>query len=123
MTEEEILEYNKKCANFLYPNAKKEYEEGEISIEDGIFKKGMLVFEHYHIMKFHSDWNWIMEVVEAIENLGYFVMINKWTSTYTGAEKEGERIQITTVLGKYKKTNTVQAINEFFIWYNQNKAL
>lgn len=31
-------------ANFMYPNAKNEYESGEIEIEDGIYKKATLIF-------------------------------------------------------------------------------
>lgn len=69
MTEKEILDYNKRCAEFMYPYAKAEYESGEISVEDGLFKKGLWIFGHYDLMKYHSDWNWIMEVVNKITSL------------------------------------------------------
>ena len=132
MTQEEILEYNKRCAECLgwetedadedsctydtpYLINVSESEDWEASMDD--YTNHLKIDE----MLFHSDWNWIMEVVEAIKQLGYFVMINKWTSVYTGEEKEGNRIQITTVEGENTKVNTVQAINQFLIWYNENK--
>ena len=66
MNQQEILEYNKRCAEFLG-------DEGmqEICSDNG---------HHYPSideMKFDSDWNWIMEVVEAIEKKGYDVFINE----------------------------------------------
>lgn len=32
MTQQEILDYNKRCAEFMYPYAKAEYESGVIAI-------------------------------------------------------------------------------------------
>lgn len=69
MTQQEILDYNKRCAEFMYPYAKAEYESGTIATDDGLFKKCIWVFGHYDLMKYHSDWNWIMEVVDKINSL------------------------------------------------------
>jgi hypothetical protein len=107
--QEEIENYNRLCAEFL-----------NLHRDEEVVIYNMLSYA-YDCLKFHSDWNWIMEVVEAIEKLGYFVMINKWTSVYTGIEKEGERIQIVTVEGNSKIVNTTQAINQFLIWYNEKQ--
>lgn len=129
MTKEEILEYNKRCAEFLgaiYSKHAEAWGFGNAKnigskMFHGIMYENVIQAERFEKeLKFHSDWNWIMEVVEAIEKLGYFVMINKWTSVYTGFEKEGKRIQITTVEGNNKLVNTIQAINQFLIWYNKN---
>jgi len=57
MTKEEILDYNKLCAEFL----KKDIGHDNMVIWD----------KNWTSMKFHSDWNWIMEVVEAIEELEF----------------------------------------------------
>jgi hypothetical protein len=64
-------EGNKLIAEFMYPTARKEYEAGDIDIEDGIFKKGCLIFNHLDLMKYHSSWDWLMPVVEKIEGLNY----------------------------------------------------
>lgn len=49
-------------ANFMYPNAKNEYANGEIEIEDGIYKKATL-------MKYHSSWDWLMPVYRKIRDI------------------------------------------------------
>lgn len=66
-----IIEYSRRCAMFLNARrfgATNEFElYGIVScIEDGVDK------QHFYKpkdMKFHSDWNWIMDLVEAIENI------------------------------------------------------
>lgn len=66
-----------------------------------------------------ETWDWLMPVVEKIEGLDYFCMINRWTSVYTGSD--GDRIQITTVEGKSKLQNTLEAVVKFIKWYNANR--
>ncbi len=58
-TKEEILEYNKKCADF---RGWKDLNND--SFPEYIDKLGN--FYPLKELKFHSDWNWIMEVKEAI---------------------------------------------------------
>lgn len=63
MTPEEILEYNKLCAEFVgwkktHPNIK----EWHLYITP-------IGHVSYDKMLFHTDWNWIMEMIEAIEKL------------------------------------------------------
>lgn len=82
MTQQEILDYNKRCAEFMYPYAKAEYESGVVATDDGLFKKGMWVFGHYDLMKYHSDWNWIMEVVDKIEKLNLKLRIKTKQDAY-----------------------------------------
>ena len=57
-------------------------------------------------MKFHSDWNWIMEVVEKISNIpdgvGYVFV----------RDLDGVM---------HKKQVVVQAIWQFLNWYNEQK--
>jgi len=67
------------------------------------------------------SWDWLMPVVEKIESLGYFCMINKWTSVYAGSKDS--RLSITAIEGKSKIKNTHEAVVEFIQWYNLNKAL
>lgn len=50
MTQQEILDYNKRCAEFLNLHRNDEV---------AIYKMSEYP---YDFLKFHSDWNWIMEV-------------------------------------------------------------
>ena len=71
------------------------------------------------LLQYHLSWDWLMPVVEKIENLGYFCMINKRTSIYTGTKDQ--KISITTIEGNTKILNTWKAIIAFIEWYNKNK--
>mgnify|MGYP000858116377 CR=1 len=112
MNNQEILEYNKRCAEFLgwkivdgiitwIP------EENEFQHEVGYSAKGFL--------KFHSDWNWIMEIVEAI---------NKTQNSKQGGDTTHSTLkrEVQALLGKAAKEAVVQAINQFLIWYNEQKS-
>lgn len=105
MTQEEILEYNKRCAEFLNL-----HRDEEVAIFN------MKAYP-YDWLKFHSDWNWIMEVVEAIEKLKgikqFHIVEN--SAYMNGSLNVGS---FSNPLGK--KVAVVQAINQFLIWYNEN---
>ena len=87
MNEQEILEYNKRCAEFLgwkYSQNYESFNEFDNIWEketDGVWYKesdrienpkgyelyyvkvnGFYLKDYNYILKFHSDWNWIMEV-------------------------------------------------------------
>jgi len=123
MIEEEILEGNKLIAKFLgweeksYPTHMRSPFHGQSIWWVGNTTKtfGCIVGEEY----FHDSWEWLMSVIQKIEELGYFVMINKWTSVYTGSE--GEKISITSVEGNTKILNTWKACISFIEWYNKQK--
>jgi len=72
-----------------------------------------------YVNPFKKDWEALMEVVNKIEKLGYFVMINKWSSVYTGSKDE--HIQVTTVEGKSKKLNTYYACIAFIKFYQKKR--
>lgn len=114
-TQEWTDNFNKKCSEFM-----------------GYFKKdGQLpnvwwkftgisyqpVFEDNE-MKFHSDWNWIMEVVTKIESLPgikQFHIVSD--SAYMNG---GLNIGVyQSVEGK--RVATIQAIDQFITWYNEQK--
>jgi len=108
MTQDEILEYNKNCAEFL-------------GYEHYMFRGyTMYVFDEDNHrteidLHYHSDWNWIMEVVEAIENI-----------EVQEAIKENANTELNRALGKVldlpiytPKKAVVQSINQFLIWYNE----
>jgi hypothetical protein len=105
MTEEEILQYNKMCAEFLNLHRDEEV---------AIYKFNAYP---YDFLKFHSNWDWIMEVVEAIEKKGYEIDI--FSNCVEICDTPDENY-ITEAVGKTKKEAVVQAINQFLIWYNEN---
>lgn len=100
MTQEEILQYNKMCAEFL-----------------GVtLHESQLTMPHSHFTGYHSDWNWIHEVVEAILKVQN---PKKHSDTTCSTFKR----EIEAHLGRTKKEATVEAINQFLIWYEQNKTI
>ena len=118
MTNEEIIEGNKKIAEFMGWKKVTSYN-GEVWDMSNVDKSQESLFGELvdkNNGKYHSSWDWIMPVVEKIESKGYFCMINKWTSVYTGTD--GERIEVTTVQGNTKILNTWKAVLEFITWYN-----
>ena len=136
MTQEEILEYNKRCAEFLnfkYRNSKKAWGKYPLDNNSFLALKGWLSMDR---LQFHSDWNWIMEVVEAIEKnkflidkeRPYYITIdnnycgiffNRWNDK--GKDFGGTK-QIVSIKADSKKEAVVQAINQFLIWYNENNT-
>jgi hypothetical protein len=115
------IEYNKRCAEFIGHK-----------IDFGFKKDGVLFYgEHVSLskLKFHSDWNWIMEVVEkiiktkigdGIETVEYpflrtFGMISSETNDLMVRFNGFTLHQAPTL-----KDAAVQAINDFLIWYNEN---
>jgi hypothetical protein len=69
---------------------------------------------------FHSDWNWLMEVVEKIESLGYDLFIETFE---VRIEKYRETLfrQHTKVSNQTKIKAVYNACLEFIEWYNENK--
>lgn len=124
MTEQETLEYNKRCAEFLGMHISVDPADGydtgtwykPSDIEGEVIPSPVL---------FHSDWNWIMEVVEAIEKLtkkdgyGYEILITNSLCVIEETNKIFDSNQ--RVYAKTTKEAVVKAINQFLIWYEQNK--
>ena len=98
-------EYNRLCAEFLG------WEQGE----DGRYwKETPTESSNWYVdeMYFHSDWNWIMEVVEKIND----------TPIKDGCSETIEaKYLIFQRLGKTYKSAVVQAIWQFLNWYNEQK--
>lgn len=149
MTEQEILEYNKRCAEFLgyelvTPSMRNNPDKWVNSYWELKHKsrknpsKNLIGRDGY--LEFHSNWNWIMEVVESIEKLN----INKFAKQLgredvtpidgkfylhtfdTEAEflasvyywqRDNNIEGLTKIKGLTKKEAVVQAINQFLIWY------
>lgn len=109
LTKEWIDQFNKKCADFL--------NWGIISTKSGelLYKNSRTLSEYYiHMLRFHSDWNWIMEVVEAIQNTTN-------PKTQEDTTHLTLRLNIQANLGRVNKSKTIQAIDQFIDWYNKQK--
>jgi hypothetical protein len=109
MTQEEIDNYNCLCAKFLgwvYN------EQTNFWNED--MRHDFSFLEDYDL-KFHSDWNWIMEVVEAIKNTTN-------PREHSDTTFSTLRFEIQTHLGRANKEAVIETINQFLIWYNENKT-
>ena len=125
MTQEFITQFNKKCTKFLDwkivpKNASNKTNSSELYKE--WLKPNGETTPTWKELHFHSDWNWIMEVVEKIENIKYSISV---TGNFCHIAKVEENIGIT--LGSYqgstKKEAVVQAINQFIDWYNLQNNL
>ena len=63
----------------------------------------------------HTDWNWLMEVVQKIESLGYVFIIEG------GKAEFGEMVSKTRCfINKNKITSTYTAVVEFIKEYNKD---
>jgi len=132
MTQEEILEYNKRCAEFLgaiYSEHARAWGFGNAKnigtkMFHGVIYHNVIQAERFEKeLKFHSDWNWIMEVVDAIEKQGGAVCIgnsNVVMIIFYLTDAMGDSYSKTRqLIGETKKEAVVQAINQFLIWYNE----
>lgn len=98
MTQEEVSEYNKLCAEFL---------DMEFEIHSNTWRyKDLITTE----LLFHSDWNWIHEVVEAIKEKTKFKSIDECSEMEWYTTTSLTRLTITT-----SKEAVVQAIYQFLI--------
>jgi hypothetical protein len=120
-TQEEINQYNEKCANLICAEFDLEdyrytFQQELVDTEYTLSKSKR---HHREQLCFHSDWNWIMEVIEAIEKLGFNFNIYHQDCLI---EKDKKFIVVTHATKlKTKKEAVVSAINDFLIWYNENK--
>ena len=115
MTQEEINDYNRMCAEFLgyeyiskdlHPQAYENYGwwvKGTYT--NNIDARNNLNWKGFNSsLKFHSDWNWIMKIIEKI--LDVCLNLDSMEMYYN----------ITDAIPEQHKV--MQAINQFLIWYN-----
>ena len=70
-------------------------------------------------LKFHSNWNWLMEVVEKIESIGFTFETKKNWARIT---RKGENIILRWEEDKTKIEAVYNACIEFIKWYNEQKS-
>lgn len=151
MTEEEIIDFNKLCAEFFkgmkyiigYPdsdNLKYKYKVDTSSFDLPIpkdlnqkinyYKVGDVILRYYidlTKLEFHSNWNWIMELVDKIEKIDdskYYVSILENECSIIDKEAAANEDNpffiepISFKIGDSKKDAVVQAIREFILKIN-----
>ena len=112
---ENILENNKLIAEFM---GGYQYDNHDDFIT---FDETNNMFSHNTIslenLKFHSDWNWLIEVVEKIESLGYRIEIVKHICRIHIWNKE-----IIIISENIPKIEAVyNSCITFIKWYNKQK--
>jgi len=129
MTEDEKKKFNQDCAELL---------GFKCSVNEQYELPNMMVFPPtknsnlchsakvccVEDMQFDSDWNWIMEVVEGISELDVvasFQIENPTIYIWASSEESTFKDIQVDIFNKTTKEAVVQAIKEFFDWYNNNK--
>lgn len=103
-----LIENNKLIAGFL----KKKYYDDCIVIHNGAVCTSNPSGELWAKCRYHSDWNWLMEVVEKIESL-------EENNNLMDCFKQSNKV---CGLPIYTKIEAVyNACIEFIKWYNLNK--
>ena len=107
----ETIEKNKLIAEFMgYPKQKIDFVGKRLN------------FENSKHNTYHKDWNWLIEVVEKIESLGYRIDISKWeNSQYCGIYLNGKKISGNETNTKIEAV--YNAVVEFIKWYNNKNKV
>ena len=128
MTQEEILQYNKMCAEFIGGKQSKDtLPLIRERLRENDFWLPKFGIKRLVDMKFHSDWNWIHDVIEAIEKLKFNIIITR--ASITIETSVACKYDINTIYKFHSRNGesetkleaVVEAINQFLIWYNENK--
>jgi hypothetical protein len=111
MTEREIIEGNKLINTFLM---------GELHDSGGVrYYEGEDGFQHEsgRYLKYHSFWNWLMPVVEKVEELGYCVFIQN-DCCWMKVGRAGMKMPHISHLCDSKIEAVFKAVAEFIQWNN-----
>lgn len=129
MTQEWVYRFNEKCAEFLgYVNTTPTDKVFSIYEKKG-GEFGKLI--ETMSMNFHSDWNWIMQIIEKMEGEKYIsegclvldefriesfqVVVRAWLTP------KHKLYKVIPCEPKTKKESVIQAIDQFIDWYNEQK--
>jgi hypothetical protein len=118
MTKKEMILYNKRCAEFL----------GYIYYSDwNLFRLGHDInnspVKQYkpENLKFHSDWNWIIEVLNQISSLDFgWKVTSKYVNIYSHiGDPRGEfNCECSINCPKEVIKDVIKTVNHFLIWYS-----
>lgn len=113
-----VMEDNKLIAEFMGWTERTDPTErwfGCFKTQDGVIHKNTPLDP----LLFHSDWNWLMDVVDKIESLNFSVEMNR--------QEEGDyqclivkKEIIVQTFSSNKMESVYQAVVKFIKWYEQN---
>lgn len=115
-TEKALLEFNKLCVQFLVNDCL-----SKDSTNNQIINLGELgIYESLDDMRFDISWDWLMYVVEEIQQLGYRFSItsNELESIALFTDMAIPGIQLAEGVGKTSLEAVVKAVNTFLITQN-----
>lgn len=72
-------------------------------------------------LKYHTSWDWLMSVVEKIENLGFIFKMQGNATTFLKKGTFNTRIWNDDFIGDTKIKAIYNAVVEFIEWYNEQK--
>jgi len=125
-TNNNTVENNKLIAEFLGKRTLNGFLERYVETSENIrFPNGDLICgwqveAHESKVNFHTDWNWLMEVVEKIEDLNYSIEINKQEEN----DYQCLVVKKNILIQEFSNTKieaTYKACILFIKWYNENK--
>lgn len=121
-TTDEVIADNFKIAHFLNLDVEDTWRGVIVTYKGERYKADQLLF--------HSDWNWLMDVIEKVENLSF----KKGRHFYLHVTQSSVQIRVDRMeestfylpLGKWgtygnsdKRTAIYKSCLEFINWYNQ----
>lgn len=132
MTKDEIINSNKIIASFMGYH----YVTGsgwilsKYSSKDVIpahklkMNSNDILARHHYNLRYYNEWNWLMRVIEKIDELGYETNIfchNNWKDPKRCIILKYDCTEISSVCGDNKINVTYEAVIEFIKWYNKQK--
>ena len=120
MTQEE-LEFNKSCAEFLNIITDNGYWVEFDKLMPNSITMSYSKNHHIEQLQFHSDWNWIHEVIGKVKTSVKLAPMNGITDSimpYINAKHP-----VIKFLLDNDKEGVVQGIKQFLIWYNETEIL
>lgn len=117
---EELIENNKLIAEFMgLAYCEKHQYEGWYKNSEFNYK----VCDHDEL-QYHTSWDWLMLVVEQIENEGASVIIGRFFCEIKYQDPLYEAVNFEIRIASGKKKNAVYgAVVEFIKWYSKIKKI
>lgn len=95
------------------------------SFKDNVYRKGNRI-ELDSTFKYHKSWDWLMPVIDKINNLGYSYRIDYTGTNISMLNSDFEVVSIANkIVNTQEKADnriivTYLAVVEFIKWYNKN---
>ena len=124
MTNEEIIEGNKLIAEFMGGKFRKSKDKNTLNKYFDLKDKGYFYYENE--IRYHTSWDWIMPVLEKIEQLGCIIEISyslvcMCRICVIGIKHEKAFNIINDNNGGLEPIIAIyKSVVEFIKWYNQN---